>query len=71
MKKLAMTVVVLLAVQSAWAGKYVCYRYLGGKPTGGFVKVDADSREEAEKKSLEKYRKLGYSLDYTKCKMDW
>jgi len=44
-------------------------RYVDGEPTGGYVKVYADSKYEAEKKALKKYRDdLGYRTDYVKCK---
>ena len=60
-----------LASQVVFAKSWDCYRYVDGKPTGGFVKVQADSKKEAEKKSEKKYKKLGYSLDYTECKIHW
>ena len=50
------------------ADTWTCYRYVDGSPTGGFVKVQASSKQEAEQKSLEKYKKLAYRVDYTKCK---
>ena len=50
------------------ADTQTCYRYVDGSPTGGFVKVQASTKQEAEQKSLEKYKKLGYKVDYTKCK---
>ena len=50
------------------AETWTCYRYVDGGPTGGTVKVEASSKQEAEKKSLEKYKKLGYRIDYTVCK---
>lgn len=56
------------SVNIASASTYVCYRYVNGSPTGGFIKVQANSKSEAEKKSFKKYKKLGYSLDYTECK---
>ena len=50
------------------ADTWTCYRYVDGSPTGGFVKVQASNKQEAEQKSLKKYKKLGYKVDYTKCK---
>jgi len=49
------------------ADTWTCYRYVDGSPTGGFVKVQASSKQEAEQKSLKKYKKLGFKVDYTKC----
>ncbi len=51
----------------SYAKTWTCYRYVNGESTGGFVKVEADTKEEAEKKSYKKYKKLGYEVDYTKC----
>ena len=52
----------------SYAKTWTCYRYVDGKPTGGFIKVEAETKEEAEKKSYNKYKKeLNYNLDYTKC----
>jgi hypothetical protein len=56
------------------ADTYTCYRYKNGKPTGGHVKVKANSKYEAEKKAMEKYRKMhdslfgGFKADYVNCK---
>jgi len=47
---------------------WTCYRYVDGGPTGGFVKVSADNKEEATKKATEKYKNLKYRFDYVKCK---
>ena len=72
MRKIILVVLVSGIFSSLFASKYICYRYVNGEATGGFVKVYADSKSEAEKKSLKKYRdELGYTTDYTKCKLDW
>jgi uncharacterized membrane protein len=69
MKKVLLGLLVVLgSVNIASASTYICYRYVNDNPTGGFIKVQADSKSEAEKKSFKKYKKLGYSLDYTECK---
>jgi len=47
---------------------WTCYRYVDGSPTGGFVKVTADSKQEATQKAIEKYKKLGYRFDSVNCK---
>ncbi|RUM59368.1 MAG: hypothetical protein DSY59_04570 [Persephonella sp.] len=44
-----------------------CHRYLNGEPTGGFVKVKAKTKEEAEKKAIKKYKEIGYKIDGVKC----
>lgn len=57
------------STQSVFAkSTYQCHRYVNGKPTGGHVKVSADSKDEATTKALAKYKKLGYKVDYVKCK---
>jgi len=51
---------------------YICYRYVDGEPTGGFIKVKANSKEEAERKALREYReKLNMRTDYVKCEYSW
>lgn len=52
---------------SALAGTYTCYNYVGGKPTGGHVKVEADSEYEAAQKAAHEYEKMGKRSDYVKC----
>lgn len=49
------------------ASNYTCYRYVDGKPTGGFVKISADSKSEAEAKALAWYQKEGMRVDYVVC----
>lgn len=71
MKKVVLGLLVFFGsvdIASASTYTYVCYRYVNGGPTGGFVKVQANSKSEAETKSFKKYKKLGYSLDYTECR---
>ena len=50
------------------ASTWTCYRYVNGSPTGGFVKVSASSKQEAQQKAYEKYKKLGYKFDSINCK---
>jgi len=72
MKKIVFVALVSGIFSNLFASKYICYRYVNGKSTGGYIKVYADSKSEAEKKSLKKYRdELDYTTDYTKCKLDW
>ena len=68
MKKIILTLSTLAVFSSLTASTWTCYRYVNGQPTGGFVKVSADTKEEAEKKAFDKYKELGYNLDYVKCK---
>lgn len=71
MKKLVslMAVSALLALSSqAQAGtSYECSRYVDGAPTGGHVKVVADSKAEAEQKAMQKYKEMNLRTDYVKC----
>lgn len=56
-------------ISNVFASEWICYRYVDGEATGGYVKVYTDSKYEAEKKALKKYRdELGYKTDYVKCK---
>ena len=63
-------VVLVLNIGSAWAGEYTyeCYRYVNGKPTGGWINVKASSKAEAERKAVVQFKKLGGRVDYAKCK---
>ena len=47
---------------------WTCYRLVSKEPTGGFVKVTADTKQEATKKAIEKYKKLRYNFDGVNCK---
>jgi len=68
MKKLLLLITLGLTI-NLFAMEWVCYRYVNGEPTGGYVKIDANSKSVAEKKALKKYREdLGYKTDYVKCK---
>lgn len=66
MKKLMLLSTVLMA-NFAFASEYECFRYVDGKPTGTYVKVSASSKAEAEKKALEKFKKLGGKFDGVNC----
>ncbi len=46
---------------------YECYAYVDGEPTGGFVKVSADSKSEAEIKAMKKYKEIKVKADYVNC----
>lgn len=47
---------------------FTCYRYVDGKPTGGWINMKADSKEEAEAKAYARFKELGGQVDYAKCK---
>jgi hypothetical protein len=69
MKQILIVCSLLLSGTFAHAeSKWTCYRYVDGKPTGGTVSVYASSKEEAARKALEKYKKLGYRIDSVDCK---
>ena len=68
MKK-SILLISVLAVGAMASTKWTCYRYVDGKPTGGVVYVYANSKDEATKKALYKYRKeLKYRVDSVNCK---
>ena len=58
-----------LSSSSASAGErtYECYRYVKGKPTGGWINVKASSKSEAESKAYRRFKELGGRVDYAKC----
>lgn len=68
MKKIAVTLFVLAASATAHADRtYECYRYVDGKPAGGFVKVSAASKDEAERKAFQKYKDMGEKVHSVNC----
>lgn len=48
---------------------YDCYRYVNGKPTGAWIRVEATSKEEAESMAYSRMKELGGAVDYAKCKI--
>jgi len=46
---------------------YECYRYVKGKPTGGWINVKASSKSEAERKAVRRFKELGGRVDYARC----
>lgn len=62
--------VVLLTWRTAEADPYTftCYRYVDGKPTGGWINMKAESKSEAESKAYQRFKELGGRVDYAKCK---
>lgn len=48
---------------------YDCYRYVNGKPTGSWIRVKADSKEEAESIAYSRMKESGGVVDYAKCKI--
>ncbi len=67
MKKIIIGMLVLGSLVMA-SSKWTCYRYVNGSPTGGVVYVYANSKIEATKKALDKYKKLNYRVDSVNCK---
>ncbi len=72
MKKIfiAGVVVFVFAVAAFAAKKYTCYRYVKGHPTGTWISVMADSKQEAEAKAWKRFKKLGGRIDSCKCKYE-
>jgi len=70
MRKIILGLVALVTLSSMANAslKYECSRYVGGDYKG-FIKVVANSKEEAEKKAYAKYKyDLKIKADYVKCK---
>ena len=69
MKKMLPAFALMLLAGTAYANRtYECSRYVGGKPTGGHVKVKASSKSEAEAGALAKYRDMNMKVDSVNCK---
>lgn len=56
-----------LTATTAYADTFKCYRYVDGSPTGGYIKVEADSKSEASEKALQEYKDMGKRVDYVEC----
>ncbi len=67
MKRIAISLFILGSAFAS-ASTWTCYRYVDSKPTGGYVKVQAQSEQEAIRKALRKYEDLGYRTDSVHCK---
>ena len=58
----------IFASNASASFKYECNRYVNGNYEG-FIMIYADNKAEAERKAYDKYKnKLGYKVDYVKCK---
>lgn len=71
MKKSHLTIIgaaLLLASSASFASTYTCYRLVDGKPTGGFVKIEASSTDQANDRAKEKYKDLQYRFDGVDCR---
>lgn len=69
MKKVVLVSTVLFMFVSVLYASttFTCYRYVKGKPTGTWIKVKADSKEEAEAKAYARFKKLGGPVDSCNC----
>ena len=70
MKKLILSSVAIATISSIANAsiKYECSRYVSGDYKG-FIKVVANSKDEAKKKAYTKYKnELKMKVDYVKCK---
>jgi hypothetical protein len=68
MKKVLLGLALLVGLSSVVSAKtYKCYRYVNGEPVGNWVKVEADSKEDAYSKAMEKFKDLGVKADSTNC----
>jgi hypothetical protein len=68
MKKVLLGLALLVGLSSVVSAKtYKCYRYVNGEPVGNWVKVEADSKENAYSKAMEKFKDLGVKADSTNC----
>ena len=68
MKKVILGFALLFFASSSFASTWTCYRYVGGHPTGTWIKVQASSKAEAENKGYAKMKNIGGRIDYAKCK---
>ena len=62
-----LSIVLGLASIASTSSSYECSRYVKGK-WKGYVKVSANSKDEAVKKAYAKYEKMGERVDRINCK---
>ena len=68
MKKLLLGSLLLVGFVSVSQAKYYeCYRYVGGSPTGTWIKVKASSKSEASNKAYNRFKELGGRVDSVNC----
>lgn len=69
MGKLGLSLLIVLGLASIAnaSSSYECSRYVNGK-WKGYVKVSANSKDEAVKKAYAKYEKMGERVDRINCK---
>lgn len=69
MKKTLIALAMLSAASASYADRnYECYRYVDGKPAGGYVNVTASSKSDAETKAYQKYKDMGKKVHSVNCK---
>jgi hypothetical protein len=69
MKKLGLSLMIILGLSSVASASYAyeCSRYVKGD-WKGYVKVLANSKDEAVKKAYAKYKKMDMRVDRINCK---
>jgi len=71
MKNILFGLALLVGLSSVASAKtYKCYRYVNGSPVGNWVKVQADSNDEAYSKAMAKFRELGVKADSANCHLN-
>lgn len=67
MKQLLAATALMMMASASYASSYECYRYVNGHPTGTWIKVQADSKSEAEAKAYARFKELGGQVDSVNC----
>lgn len=68
MKKLLIGALFFITMSTLASAKYYeCYRYVGGSPTGTWLKIQASSESEASSKAYKRFKELGGRVDSVNC----
>jgi len=67
MKKLLLSIALFTFASASYADVYKCWRYVDGKPTGGWIDVNANSESDAVTIALAEYTKMGNRVDSVSC----
>lgn len=51
----------------AFADSFTCYRFVDGKPAGGYIAAPVSSKDEAARKAVQEYKDMGKQVDYVEC----
>jgi len=67
MKRLLLIFALFAFSSASYASNFRCHGYDNGNPIGSYVKVSADSKDEAYSKAMAKFKKIGTYVASVRC----